>query len=88
MKQIRIMKAKEKARDLFLRYEFWIISATEQYPTKSKRKEIAKECALICVDEKLKSLIKIRKLVGVTEVIELIKYENELREVKQEIVKL
>ena len=71
------MEAKEKARELVERYLKKII---ELAYAETKSKELAKQCALICVDEMIKNIIWSSDFNG--------SKRKELEEVKQEINKL
>jgi len=73
------MKAKEKAKELVERYLKKII---ELAYAETKSKELAKQCALICVDEKIETLLPYAGLLDIKKTI------DELEEVKQEINKL
>jgi len=71
------MTPKQKAKELVERFMKW-----SKYENHVRNKRVAKQCALICVDEDL----KLAKYIGD-------KYNdwskwNELQEVKQEIDKL
>ena len=66
-----IMTAKEKASDLY--EKMWDVYQHDP---------IAKECALICVDEKIETLLPYAGLLDIKKTI------DELEEVKQEINKL
>ena len=64
------MKAKEKAMEIAMKFD------------KYGQTDNAKQCALICVDEKIETLLPYAGLLDIKEEVE------ELEEVKQEINKL
>ncbi len=82
------MGPKEKAIELVDRYFEYLHNHHYIGLNISETMTLAKQCALICQNEKIDSFIKIRRLIPILKVLEFIKKEKELQEVKQEIEKL
>ena len=73
------MKAKEKAKELVENFEYKVRDLDGEV---SHTMDEAKQCALICVDEKIESLLPYAGLLDIKKDVE------ELEEVKKEIEKL
>lgn len=84
-----ITEAEKKAKELVerLRNEIFKIDIESETPYEVKNwNEVIKQCALICVDEKIKEVQSIPDLKVVGDI--LLNRLNELYKVKQEINKL
>ena len=80
---------KQKAKELVDRFKphahFWVHDLGRQKDYDEEQLENAKQCALICVDEKIKLLEKISAVMRVEDYIQ---WEYKLNNEKQEIEKL